>query len=61
MVFGFNYVLRRHTHVSPKVIDRLVQNRAVSCEKAMNELGYTITPFNEAMASTIRYIRERKA
>jgi nucleoside-diphosphate-sugar epimerase len=59
VVFGLNYLVGRHTHVSPQVINRLVQNRAVSCEKAVTELGYTITPFNRAIALTIRHIREQ--
>lgn len=37
LVFGANYLSGRQTHISPKVIDRLLQNRAVSCEKALND------------------------
>lgn len=60
LVFGANYLIGRQTHISPKVIDRLLQNRAVSCEKAIHELGYHITPFGEAISATVRHLQEEK-
>lgn len=56
LVFGANLVAGRHTHLSPKVVDRLMQNRAVSSEKAVRDLGYRITPFAEGIATTVRLL-----
>jgi nucleoside-diphosphate-sugar epimerase len=50
-------LLRKETHVSPKVIDRLAQNRALSCDKAISQLGYTITPFSEGIQKTILHLK----
>lgn len=61
LVFGINYLIGRQTHISPKVIDRLLQNRAVSCEKAIRELGYHITPFQKAISATVRHLQKEKA
>lgn len=55
-VFGANFIIGRHTHLSPKVVARLMQNRAVSSEKAVRELGYQITPFAEGIAETVRFL-----
>lgn len=49
----------KHTHISPKVVDRLSQNRALSCEKAVRELGYSITPFAEGIQKTIIHIQNK--
>ncbi len=61
VVAGFSFILRRHTHLSPKVVERLVQNRAVSCEKAIKQLGYRITPFQNGMAMTIAHLNASPA
>ena len=52
-------ILRRETHISPKVIDRLSQNRALSCEKAIKQLGYSITPFSEGIHKTILHLKNK--
>ena len=49
----------KHTHISPKVVDRLSQNRALSCEKAIRELGYSITPFSEGIQKTINHLQNK--
>lgn len=56
-VAGVAFLLRRHTHLSPKVVERLLQHRAVNSGKAVVELGYRITPFNEGIAVTIRHLQ----
>lgn len=56
-VFGFHFLTGRQTHLSPKVVARLVQNRAVSCEKAVRHLGYRITSFPEGIAATISHVK----
>ena len=40
-------VLGKQTHISPKVVDRLAQNRALNSDKAIRQLGYSITPFSD--------------
>ena len=52
-------LLGKHTHISPKVVDRLSQNRALSCEKAMRQLGYSITPFAEGIQKTINHLQNK--
>jgi nucleoside-diphosphate-sugar epimerase len=47
----------RHTHISPRLVERLLQNRAVSSEKARRQLGFSITPFPDGLSETIRYLR----
>jgi dihydroflavonol-4-reductase/farnesol dehydrogenase len=49
----------KDTHVSPKVVDRLSQNRALSCEKAIRQLGYSITPFAEGINKTILHLQNK--
>ena len=50
-------LLRRETHLSPKVVDRLAQNRALSCDKAIRQLSYSITPFSEGIQKTIFHLK----
>jgi nucleoside-diphosphate-sugar epimerase len=48
----------KETHISPGVIDRLAQNRALSCDKAITQLGYSITPFSTGIQKTILHLSE---
>jgi nucleoside-diphosphate-sugar epimerase len=57
VVFAANYVIGRHTHLSPKVVQRLMQNRALTCEKAIQQLGYQITPFYNGIENTINHLK----
>ncbi len=57
----FSSVTGRHTHLNPKVISRLFQNRAVSTEKAVRELGYKITGIDEGISKTIQDITNHNA
>jgi nucleoside-diphosphate-sugar epimerase len=61
-IWGFIYrcvcnLLGKETHISPKVVDRLAQNRALSCDKAIKQLGYSITPFAEGIQKTILHLK----
>ena len=47
----------KETHISPKVVDRLAQNRALSCDKAI--LGYSITPFSIGIQRTIVHLKNK--
>jgi nucleoside-diphosphate-sugar epimerase len=49
-------LLKKETHISPKVVDRLAQNRALSCDKAIRQLGYSITPFSVGIQKTILHL-----
>jgi hypothetical protein len=49
-------LLRKETHISPKVVDRLAKNRALNCDKAIKQLGYSITPFSEGIQATILHL-----
>lgn len=49
----------RDTHVSPKTISRILHNRALSCEKAVRQLGYRITPFSEGIRKTILHLQNK--
>jgi len=53
-------LLKKETHISPKVIDRLAQNRALSSAKAVRQLGYSITPFSEGIQKTILHLTNKK-
>ena len=46
-----------NTQVSPKVIKRILQNRALNCDKAVSQLGYHITPFSEGIRKTIFHLQ----
>jgi len=52
-------MIRKETHISPKIIDRLAQNRALSCDKAIRQLGYSITPFAEGIQKTIAHLKNK--
>lgn len=63
-VWSFLYMtvcrlLRKETHLSPKVVDRLAQNRALNCDKAIKQLGYSITPFAEGIQKTILHLNDK--
>lgn len=60
VVFSTCYLTGRHTNVSPKVIDRLFQNRALSCEKAVQQIGYAITPFQQGIQQTVHHLKKQR-
>ena len=51
------YLAGTGTPISPKLIDRVWQNRALSCDKAVRQLGYRVTPFEEGMKKTIGHLK----
>lgn len=50
-------LMGKHTNISPDIVYRIGQNRALSCEKAIRQLGYTITPFTLGIQRTIHYFK----
>jgi nucleoside-diphosphate-sugar epimerase len=49
-------LIGKNTQVSPRVIQRMTQNRALSCDKAIRQLGYSITPFSNGIQKTILHL-----
>ncbi|MBS1658255.1 MAG: NAD-dependent epimerase/dehydratase family protein [Bacteroidetes bacterium] len=43
--------------LSPAMIDRFVSHRAISSEKAIRELAYTITPLEEGFRQTLNFLK----
>jgi nucleoside-diphosphate-sugar epimerase len=58
-VYSIGLLTRKHTHLTPKIVDRLYQNRAVSCEKAIRQLGYHITPLENGIQQTIQFLKTK--
>ena len=61
-IFSFFYMsicalVGKETHISPKVVDRLAQDRALSSDKAIRQLGYSITPFSIGIQKTILHLK----
>ena len=50
-------LMGRQTQISPMIISRLKKNRALNCDKALRQLGYTITPFTEGIRKTIHHLQ----
>ncbi len=59
LYMGWSKILGKHTNVSPKVIRRILQDRALNCDKAIRQLGYTITPFSEGIRQTILHLQNK--
>jgi len=53
-------VLGQETNISPTDRKKVLQNRALSSEKAIRQLHYTITPFNEGISKTIFPLQHNK-
>lgn len=58
-VYSISLVTKNHTHFTPRIVDRLYQNRAVSCEKAIRQLGYRITPLENGIQQTIQFLKTK--
>jgi nucleoside-diphosphate-sugar epimerase len=52
-------VTGRSTQFTPRIVSRLLQQRAVSSDKAVQQLGYQITPFPQAMSQTIHHLKKQ--
>jgi nucleoside-diphosphate-sugar epimerase len=47
----------RNNHFTPRIVKRFYQHRAVSSQKAITDLGYSITPFRKGIKQTIDHIK----
>jgi nucleoside-diphosphate-sugar epimerase len=54
-------VLRQTPELTPRMVDRLFLSCAFSSDKAIRELGYSITPFTEGIRKTISHIKNGTA
>jgi nucleoside-diphosphate-sugar epimerase len=57
LIYTTSLITKKHQHLTPKTVDRLYQNRALSCEKAIKQLGYRITPFQNGLNQTIEFLK----
>jgi nucleoside-diphosphate-sugar epimerase len=57
LAYAFSFITGKHQHLTPKTVDRLFQNRAVCCDKAVRQLGYQITPFQKGLQQTIQFLK----
>ncbi len=60
--FYLGYILSKfresENNISPKILEQLFTNRCVSSQKAINQLGYTITPLQTGIQKTINYLNQ---
>jgi nucleoside-diphosphate-sugar epimerase len=59
LIYTKTLITKTHSHFTPKVVDRLYQNRAVSCQKAVRQLGYHITPLENGIQQTIQFLKAK--
>lgn len=46
--------------IPPNWIDKYLRNWNLSCNKAISDLSYTVTPFNEAIEKTVKWLKTGK-
>jgi len=59
LIYTKSLLTKTHNHLTPKTVERLYQNRAVSCDKAVRQLGYQITPFEIGIQQTIQFLKTK--
>ena len=52
-------MIGKKTQISPRIVHRISQNRALCCDKAIRQLGYSITPFAEGIQKTILHLQHK--
>jgi len=52
------YVTNQHPSFTPSTINRYYAHTAFSCDKAITQLNYTITPFRQGMTETIEHLKQ---
>ncbi len=53
------YITKKQPAFTPSAINRYYTNSAFSCQKAIEELNYKITPFKKGMFDTIHHLKQR--
>jgi len=51
--------LNKDSELTPSLITRFAKHRMLKCEKAIKELGYHITTFDEGIKTTIDYLKNK--
>jgi nucleoside-diphosphate-sugar epimerase len=51
-------VFNLHSNMTPVAVKRIYSNRLLNCQKAILELGYTITPFEKAFTHTLQQLND---
>lgn len=49
-------LLNYQSNLTPVAVKRIFSNRLLSCQKAIQELGYRITPFEKAFSKTLQQL-----
>lgn len=52
------YITRKQPAFTPSAINRYYTNTAFSCQKAIDELNYKITPFKKGITETITHLKQ---
>jgi NAD+-dependent farnesol dehydrogenase len=58
-MMGFGLLIRRPAIITPGWVKRYLQHRRLSSRKAIDELGYRITPLSEGFAKTLEWTHKR--
>jgi nucleoside-diphosphate-sugar epimerase len=45
--------------VTHAIVNKIYSQRALSCDKAIRELGYQITPLEEGLSQTVAYVKNK--
>jgi nucleoside-diphosphate-sugar epimerase len=53
------YVTKKQPVLTPSTINRYYVNTAFSCQKAIEELNYRVTPFKKGMTTTIHHLKQQ--
>jgi nucleoside-diphosphate-sugar epimerase len=53
------YLTKKQPAFTPSAIERYYVNAAFSCQKAIEELNYKITPFTKGIADTIHQLKQK--
>jgi nucleoside-diphosphate-sugar epimerase len=53
------YLTKKQPAFTPSAINRYYSNTAFSCQKAIEELNYKITPFKNGMIETIHHLKQQ--
>jgi farnesol dehydrogenase len=57
----FLAVAGRPPIITDSWIEKYLENWSLSCNKAVENLNYSITPFNEALEKTVKWLRSEKS
>jgi hypothetical protein len=53
------HLTKKQPALTPSAIERYYLNAAFSCQKAVEELNYKVTPFAKGIAETIHQLKQK--